>query len=725
MLKRVFPFLEWFRSYDLGNLRADVIAGLTVALVLIPQSMAYAQLAGLPAYYGLYASFLPPIAASLFGSSRQLATGPVAVVSLMTAAALEPFATRGSDAFVAYAILMALVVGLLQLALGILRLGLVVNFLSHPVVNGFTNGAAIIIATSQLSKIFGVYVDEAEHHYETIYRVVKAALAYTHWPSFALAVLAFALMYGIKRFNPRIPYVLVAVIVTAFIAWMTGFEHDVKVGISAIQSEGVKAKIREFNRTIAEIDEVGAERAALGARIMDVEEKGGSHSLELLELRHRSDEITLRLEDLKEGNYFQRDYLRSLHFVGTAGADGDLLLCLAGEAPADAAVDGKYYRIRAANRTIDESKITFIGGGSLVGVVPKGIPLPKVPAIDMRVMLQLLPVAAVISLLGFMEAISIAKAMAAKTGQRLDPNQELIGQGLANIMGAATQGYPVSGSFSRSAVNLQAGAVTGMSSVFTGGIVLITLLFLTPTLYYIPQSVLAAIIMMAVVSLLNVRGFVHAWHAQKYDGLFAVISFVATLVFAPHLDKGIMFGVALSLGHYLYRNMKPGVASLSMHPDCSLRDAERWNLRQCKYMAVIRFDGPLFFANTSYLEDRITERIKAMPELRHVLIVAHGINELDASGEEMLSLLVDRLRAAGYELSFSGLKDTVVDVLKRTHLYEKIGGEHMYPTQAIALDAIHARAHVDSDEEECPLVTVCPIERFRAMEMARTMEARR
>ncbi len=204
-----------------------------------------------------------------------------------------------------------------------------------------------------------------------------------------------------------------------------------------------------------------------------------------------------------------------------------------------------------------------------------------------------------------------------------------------------------------------------------------------------------------------------------------VLWIVATLVFAPHLDKGIMFGVALSLGHYLYRNMKPEVAVLSMHSDCSLRDAERWNLRQCKYIAVIRFDGPLFFANTSYLEDRITERIKTMPELRHVLIVAHGINELDASGEEMLSLMVDRLRAAGYELSFSGLKDTVVDVLKRTHLYEKIGGEHMYPTQAIALDAIHARAHVDSDEEECPLVTVCPMERFKAMEMTRTMEARR
>ena len=191
MLKRFLPFLAWLTQYNVASLKLDAVSGLTVALVLIPQSMAYAQLAGLPAYYGLYASFLPPMLAALFGSSRQLATGPVAVVSLMTAASLEPLATAGSEAFIAYAVLLALLVGIFQFLLGVLRLGLVVNFLSHPVVNGFTNAAAIIIASSQLSKMFGVHVDKAQHHYETIIRVVEAALVYTHWPTLAMGLLAF------------------------------------------------------------------------------------------------------------------------------------------------------------------------------------------------------------------------------------------------------------------------------------------------------------------------------------------------------------------------------------------------------------------------------------------------------------------------------------------------------------------------------------------------------
>ena len=194
MLEKVLPFLGWFKGYNLEKLKVDGISGLTVALVLIPQSMAYAQLAGLPAYYGLYASFLPPMVAALFGSSRQLATGPVAVVSLMTSASLEPLASAGSEGYIMYAVLLALMVGLFQLSLGVLRLGLVVNFLSHPVVNGFTNAAAIIIASSQLSKLFGVYVDKAAHHYETIIRVVEGAFHYTHWPTLALGALAFLII---------------------------------------------------------------------------------------------------------------------------------------------------------------------------------------------------------------------------------------------------------------------------------------------------------------------------------------------------------------------------------------------------------------------------------------------------------------------------------------------------------------------------------------------------
>ncbi|MBU0756384.1 MAG: sodium-independent anion transporter, partial [Planctomycetes bacterium] len=232
-----FPFLKWFKGYSAEGLRIDIISGLTVALVLIPQSMAYAQLAGLPPYYGLYAAMLPPLVAALFGSSRQLATGPVAVVSLMTAASLEPIAAAGSEGYIAYAILLAFMVGLFQLTLGVLRLGIVVHFLSHPVVNGFTNAAAIIIATSQLSKIFGVVVDKSEYHFETIYRVIVAAVHFTHWPTVGMAALAFGIMWGLKRLNPKIPSVLVAVLVTTLLSWSLGFEHNRTVPLSAIRSQ--------------------------------------------------------------------------------------------------------------------------------------------------------------------------------------------------------------------------------------------------------------------------------------------------------------------------------------------------------------------------------------------------------------------------------------------------------------------------------------------------------
>jgi MFS superfamily sulfate permease-like transporter len=315
--------------------------------------------------------------------------------------------------------------------------------------------------------------------------------------------------------------------------------------------------------------------------------------------------------------------------------------------------------------------------------------------------------AAIISLLGFMEAISIAKAMAAKTGQRLDPNQELIGQGLANIIGSLGRSYPVSGSFSRSAVNIQAGAVTGMSSVFTSGVVVVALLFFTPLLYHLPQSVLAAIIMMAVVGLINVQGFIHTWQAQRYDGVIAVISFVGTLIFAPHLDRGILIGVVLSIGLYLLRNMRPDMAMLSKYTDGTYRNAARFGLEQCRHIAVIRFNSSLFFANVNYLEERVLEEVASMPELKHILIIGHGINELDASGEEMLSLLIGRLREAGYDVSLAGLNDAVLDVLKRTHLYEKIGEDHIFHSIAMAIEGIHEPAHRGSQENECPLLTVC------------------
>ena len=289
MIRKIFPFVDWVKMSNLTTLKLDMVSGLTVALVLIPQSMAYAQLAGMPVHYGLYASFLPPMLAAMFGSSRQLATGPVAIVSLMTATALSPYATAGSGGFVTYAVLLALIVGVFQLALGVLRLGLVVNFLSHPVVNGFTNAGAIIIATSQLSKMFNVNVDEAEHHYETIYRVVKAALSYTHWPTLALGVAAFVIMYGLRRINKRIPYVLVAVVVTTVISWATGYEKNVRVPVDTIASSDCRDLIVRFNAASSESIELARKRSELSPKLSGAEKQYGSHSKEAMEVKHECD----------------------------------------------------------------------------------------------------------------------------------------------------------------------------------------------------------------------------------------------------------------------------------------------------------------------------------------------------------------------------------------------------------------------------------------------------
>ena len=707
MVEKVFPFIGWFKSYRGGDFKADIISGLTVALVLIPQSMAYAQLAGLPSYYGLYASFLPPMTAALFGSSRQLATGPVAVVSLMTSASLSPLATAGSEGYIAYAVLLALMVGIFQLSLGILRLGLVVNFLSHPVVNGFTNAAAIIIASSQLSKMFGVYVDSAEHHYETIIRVCQSAMHYTHWPTFIMGAAAFAIMYGLKKLMPKVPNVLVAVAFTTIVSWAIGFEHNADVRLDAVQSPEVRSDIEGFNSVISEIPVSAEERTRLTLQMEEA--KKNKEVVKTLDAEHDVGVINLHMERLKYQAHQYRERIRNYLFEGVPQPDGTLLFYPKGNLPEGQAGDGRTWRIKIGNNLIDTEHLLMTGGGAVVGKIPRGLPSFTIPKIDLSVMLRMFPFAAIISLLGFMEAISIAKAMAAKTGQRLDPNQELIGQGLGNILGAVGKSYPTSGSFSRSAVNLQSGAITGLSSVFTSLAVVIVLLFFTPLLYHLPQSVLAAVIMMAVIGLINVSGFIHAWHAQWYDGAISILSFLCTLAFAPHLDKGIMVGVVLSISVFLYKMMRPTVTSLSRHDDEGLRDALSHGLQQCEYVDLVRFDGPLFFANASYLEDKINDRLMQRKNLKHIIIVANGINDMDASGEEVLSILVDTVRSGGVDISMSGVNESVMAVLERTHLINKIGRDHIYPTMEKAICAVHSHTHSGSQEISCPLTTVCRI----------------
>ncbi|MGH8670679.1 MAG: SulP family inorganic anion transporter, partial [Burkholderiales bacterium] len=371
-----------------------------------------------------------------------------------------------------------------------------------------------------------------------------------------------------------------------------------------------------------------------------------------------------------------------------------------GKAPAGSTTDGYRWHIKQ----IKDGEMSLIGGGEVVGAIPAGLPGFKLPDMRWDNVMLLLSSAFVISLIGFMEAISIAKAMATKTKQRLDPNQELIGQGLANIIGSFAQSYPASGSFSRSAVNINAGALTGMSSVFTGLVVSLTLLFLTPLLYHLPQAVLAAVIVMAVAGLVNVKAIKHAWQAHHHDGIAAVVTFIASLMFAPHLDTGILVGAGLAIILYLVRTMKPRVAVLGRYEDGTLRDASLYNLPTNELIATMRFDGDLYFANVPYFEDELLAVVAKYPKSKFILVVADGITEIDASGEEMINHLVQRLRGNGITMVFSGLKRQVLDVMRRTGLYQRIGAENVFATVDMALETIYERIDESSfDARYCPL----------------------
>jgi len=539
---RFTPFTKWLGELKSSTtLKADAVAGLTVALVLVPQSMAYAQLAGLPAYVGLYASFLPVIIASVFGSSRQLATGPVAIVSLMTAAALEPLVVS-PEGYLAYAAILAFMVGVFQLSLGLLRLGVLVDFLSHPVVVGFTNAAALIIASSQVSKIFGVPTRKGEHHYETVWNLLQDVMQ-THTATLIMGLFSIFLLVYIKKLTPKLPNVLITVVICTLLAFFLGYEER---------------------------------------------------------------------------------------------------------------------------------------GGAVVGMVPSGLPGFKVPDVEFSQMVHLIVSAAVIGLLGFVEAVSVAKAISSETRQRLSANQELVGQGLANLTSSMFQGYAVSGSFSRSAVNFAADAKTGFSSIVAGILVAVTLLFLTPLLYHLPQATLAAVIMVAVFNLIKIEPIKHAWKVHRHDGFVSIAVFFTTLFFAPHLEKGIMIGVLLSLGLFLYRTMTPRFVEVCRHEDGTLRNASLFDLKTSDTVSVFRYEGELYFANAGYLEGKVLNSVAEKPNLKVMILDFESVDLVDSTGEETLGRIVERLEAAGIELYIARAKKQIRDAFTRSGLMKKIGEERFF-----------------------------------------------
>jgi sulfate permease, SulP family len=683
LLKRLFPFLRWFPLTP-DTLRSDMTAGVTVALVLVPQSMAYAQLAGLPAQYGLYTAFLPVLVAGLWGSSAQLATGPVAVVSLLTAAALTPLAAQGSAQYIALAIVLAFLVGCIQIALGASRLGFVVNFLSHPVLAGFTSAAAIIIALSQLNKMLGVPMPRSESFLLDVWGVLQQ-FPQAHWPSLAFGAGAFAVMLAFRRFLPTWPGVLITVAAATALSAALGFERSAGGRIEQLADSEARALALDYLDAHRNLEALSAERAAKRSELARTARTLPTDRQHAAALAYEIELLTLRLEDRVAENRRRLRLLRQLVFERAPDASGEMRFVAPGSA---AAGDGVRWRIQS----LDADGIRFAGGGEVVGRIPAGLPEVRLPDMDLAMMATLFTTALVISLVGFMEAISIAKSIAVRTRQRLDPDRELLGQGLANLAGSFTQCFPASGSFSRSAVNYQAGARTGFSSVVTAAIVMLTLLLLTPLLRHLPQAVLAAVIMLAVFSLINFQGIRHAWRVQPHDGLAGALTFIVVLAFAPHLDRGILIGASAAVLLFLYRTMRPRVAILGRHPDGTLRDAAVHGLAVNETVVPVRFDGQLYFANVPYFEDSLLEISARFPGARYILVIADGVNQIDASGEQTIVQLAQRLSENGVGLAFSGLKKQVRDALEAAGALEALGRHNVFIHEDQALAALGERA---------------------------------
>ena len=552
-LRRWLPCLDWGRRYNRATASQDGLAALIVTLMLIPQSLAYAMLAGLPPVTGLYASILPLLAYALFGSSRSLAVGPVAVVSLMTAAALGPLFPAGSAAYIGAAMLLAFLSGLILSLMAVMRLGFLANFLSHPVISGFISASGILIACGQLKHILGVSASG-----ESLLQIVPAlvrALPHTQGATLLIGVLSLAWLWWARgRLKPLLQ----------------------RLGLSA-QAAGNLAKAGPVLAIIVAIVAVSA----------------------------------LQLEQ---------------------------------------------------------------AGVKVVGVIPQGLPGLVLPTLDLQLALQLLPAALLISLVGFVESVSVGQTLAAKRRQRIEPDSELLGLGAANLSAAFSGGFPVTGGFARSVVNYDAGAQTPMAGVFTAiGIGLLVRL-LTPLMHNLPQAVLAATIIVAVLSLVDLGSLKRTWRYSPQDGAAQAATLLGVLLIG--VEVGILLGVGLSLLLFLWRTSKPHMAVVGQVPGSEhFRNVERFAVVESPSVLSLRVDESLYFPNARFLEERIGELIAARPQVRHLVLMCPGVNLIDASALDSLDAIVERLAAAGVQLHLSEVKGPVMDQLKRSDFLQRFGGQ--------------------------------------------------
>lgn len=676
----LFPFLRWF-PLSTEKLRADMVAGITVALILVPQSMAYAQLAGLPVVYGMYASLLPVMVASMWGSSNQLHTGPVAMLALISAVTIIPFASPGSDKFIELSIMLALMVGVLRLVLGMLRLGALVNLLSSPVVVGFTNAAALIIGLSLLAEVLNVPFPRSDVFMADLWRVV-AQVQHAHLSTLGFAFATAAIMLALRRYMPKIPGILVAVVLTTLVSWAIGFERSQTVPLSAVTTAAARSDIDAYAQTERQLQVLASQLADINHRLREFD-MGSPDAMERgAELHAQAEFARRKIAQLKTDNNQRRVQLHALQFVREAQPNGQVGYRLAAEG------EGAVWRFGK----VKDGQVSFSGGGRVVGDIPAGLPSFSIPRLHGDLLLPLLPGALVMALIGFLEATSISKAISAMTRERINPSRELIGQGLANIVGSFSQSFVVSGSFSRSAVAARTGARTGLFAVISALMVALVLLFFTHYLYHLPLAVLAVIVMLSVFDLIKIRPLLMAWKVDRMGAVTGVFTFAATLSMAPSIANGVLAGVALTIIIFLVRRMKPRAVLLGQMPDGSLADMKAHALPPVSpHFAIVRYDGSLDFLNAAHFEDVILRAHADFPRAKTILVIGSGINNIDASGEEKIREITKYMHGAGVKLAFSSLKQPVREKFDRAGLQHLLGAENVFKSRDIAFQVLQTR----------------------------------
>jgi sulfate permease, SulP family len=564
VLTNYLPFLDWLVNYRREDLSGDLIAGVVVTVMLVPQSMAYASLANLPPQVGLYASILPLLIYGLLGTSRAMAVGPVAIVSLMVGSGIAQFDTASLTEVLLLAVTLALMVGVVQLGLGLLRVGFLVNFLSHPVLSGFINAAALVIGFSQLKHVMGIAIPRQEHTYEEVAYALEH-LGQTNMATLALALLGVSTLLFFKYMVPGL--------------------------------------LRRFGL---------------------------------------SDTWILPLS--RSGPLF-------------AVAMGILTVWLGG---LDVAI---------------------------VGDVPAGLPPLTTPSFDPADWQMLLPTALTIALVGFMESISVAKSLASKRRQKVNANQELVALGVANLGAAFTGAYPVAGGIGRSVVNFSAGARTGLASIITAVLMAVTVLLLTPLFYYLPQAVLASIIVVAVIGLVDFKPLAHAWEYDRSDAASFLVTFVAVLLIG--VETGILFGVVTGLALYLWRTSRPHIAVVGRVGESEhFRNVLRHDVQTHNTILVVRVDESLYFPNAQYLEGFLLNTISERPEVDHLVLICSAVNYIDVSALEVLESLHQELADSDVSLYMAEVKGPVMDRLEQIGFVDRIGRDHFFLSTHQAVETL-------------------------------------